>query len=132
MEILVVNDDGYDAEGIKILANALKRFGNVTLVAPNGGRSASSHSIVMREPIEFNKVFVLDGIESYSCSGMPADCVTFSSQMTLGGASATTQNTNDGTSYKTVTDENGNLVNVQNSTWSETLSDNSPFLSERI
>lgn len=81
MEILVVNDDGYDAEGIKILANALKRFGNVTLVAPNGGRSASSHSIVMREPIEFNKVFVLDGIESYSCSGMPADCVRLSTSI---------------------------------------------------
>ena len=81
MEILVVNDDGYDAEGIKILANALKRFGNVTLVAPSSGRSASSHSIIMKEAILFDNVFVLDGIESYSCSGMPADCVRLSTSV---------------------------------------------------
>ena len=40
MDILVVNDDGFDSIGIRILAKKLKKFGNVTIIAPASCRSA--------------------------------------------------------------------------------------------
>lgn len=75
MEILVVNDDGVFAEGIQILAKALLPYGNVTVVGPDQGRSACSHSILIRQTIEFLSVDAVEGIPCYSCSGMPVDCV---------------------------------------------------------
>lgn len=75
MEILVCNDDGIKAEGIKILALALKPYGNVTVVAPNGGRSAASHSLLLYSVIEFQECNVIEGIKCYAVSGMPADCI---------------------------------------------------------
>lgn len=74
MEILVVNDDGVYAEGIKILANALLPYGNVTVVAPDQGRSAASHAINMGT-ICFEEANAILGITAYACSGMPVDCV---------------------------------------------------------
>lgn len=75
MNFLVVNDDGYNATGIKILANALKKYGNVTVCGPESGRSASGHSIVLHGDLSFEFVEEKDGIKWYKTSGMPADCV---------------------------------------------------------
>lgn len=74
MEILIVNDDGVYAEGIKILANAMIPYGNVTVVAPDQGRSAASHSINMGT-ICFEEANAIPGISCFACSGMPVDCV---------------------------------------------------------
>ena len=79
MNILVVNDDGYDALGIKILANALKKYGDVTVIGPDRGRSASSHSVILHTPLEFKKRYTLNEIDFYSVSGMPCDCVRIAS-----------------------------------------------------
>jgi 5'-nucleotidase len=81
MEILVVNDDGVFEIGIKILAEALKKYGNVTVVAPNTGRSAASHSLQIRQQIHFVEVEAIDGILCYACSGTPADCVRLSTSV---------------------------------------------------
>ena len=75
MNILVVNDDGIDAIGIEILAKALMKYGEVTIVSPDRGRSAASHSIVLHRPIEVTRVEKFNGITSYKISGVPADCV---------------------------------------------------------
>lgn len=80
MEILVVNDDGIYAEGIAILAKSLLPFGNVTVVAPDKGRSAASHSIIFGT-ITFTLVDAIEGVECYSCSGMPVDCVRLSTSV---------------------------------------------------
>ena len=45
MNILLTNDDGYRAEGIKILEKYISKFGNVTIVAPENNQSTTSHSI---------------------------------------------------------------------------------------
>ena len=74
MNILVVNDDGYEAPGIHILASKLKRFGNVTVVGPDGGRSATGHGIVLHGTLSFEFVREEDGIKWYKTSGTPADC----------------------------------------------------------
>ena len=75
MNILVVNDDGYNAKGIKLLANSLKKYGNVIVCGPESGRSASGHSIILHDTLTFDFVEEKDEIKWYKTSGMPADCV---------------------------------------------------------
>ena len=75
MNILVVNDDGIETVGIKLLATALRKYGNVYVVAPDRGRSAASHSVILNKPLLFEKVNQIEGVECYQTSGMPADCV---------------------------------------------------------
>ena len=75
MNILVVNDDGIKAIGIKILATALLKHGNVYVVAPDRPRSAASHKVILHKPLSFEAVDEIDGAICYKTSGMPADCV---------------------------------------------------------
>lgn len=79
MRILVVNDDSIHYKGIKILARVAKKFAKeVVVVAPNTEKSAFSHSITTRKGIELYKHNdFLDGVEAYSITGTPADCVKF-------------------------------------------------------
>ena len=74
--ILITNDDGILSEGIVRLAAAAKRFGEVWVVAPAHQRSAASHCITLRDPLDVYPVtFPVDGVRAFSCSGMPGDCV---------------------------------------------------------
>src|SRR3954465_1849451 len=73
--ILVVNDDGITAPGIKALMNAMKELGNVVVVAPDSPQSGMGHAITIGEPLRLDKLEIYDDIESYSCSGTPVDCV---------------------------------------------------------
>lgn len=76
MRLLLVNDDGIDAIGIQALAKEFEKDYELTIVAPEGQRSAASHSITLTKPILVKKVEI-PGIKSkaYSVSGSPADCV---------------------------------------------------------
>ena len=74
-EILVSNDDGIDAPGLAILVRALRRIGNVTVVAPDKQQSAVGHAITVNYPLRVNK-FQKDGsFFGYAVEGTPADCV---------------------------------------------------------
>jgi 5'-nucleotidase len=73
--ILVVNDDGIDSEGITVLARALQALGDVTVVAPDGDRSGTSHSISVHSAVRAQAVPGDDGLRRFACSGTPADCV---------------------------------------------------------
>lgn len=77
MKILVVNDDGIRAEGIRRLAKAAKEFGEVWVVAPNNECSAMSQSITIRKEITITQIedFGIEGVKAYSVSGTPTDCV---------------------------------------------------------
>jgi 5'-nucleotidase len=71
MHILVTNDDGIAAPGIKALAQALTPFGTVTVVAPDRERSAAGHSLTLHSPL---RVFELhEGW--FAVDGTPTDCV---------------------------------------------------------
>ncbi|MBO4309588.1 MAG: 5'/3'-nucleotidase SurE [Lachnospiraceae bacterium] len=75
-KILITNDDGIDAEGIIRLAETAKEFGEVWVIAPAHQRSAASHCITLREPVEIKEVdFPVEGVKAFACSGTPADCV---------------------------------------------------------
>ncbi len=73
--ILVVNDDGIAAPGIRVLANLMKQLGDVVVVAPDSPQSAMGHAITISKPLRLEKVDVYDDIEMYQCSGTPVDCV---------------------------------------------------------
>jgi len=71
MRVLVSNDDGVLAEGIKVLANELATFVDVSVVAPDRNRSGASNSLTLNRPL---KVRQLDN-GYYSVEGTPTDCV---------------------------------------------------------
>lgn len=74
MKILITNDDGINANGIYALAKEISKKHKVTIVAPREQKSASSHSITIHDPIKIRKEEIINGIESYSVVGTPADC----------------------------------------------------------
>jgi 5'-nucleotidase len=73
--ILVVNDDGITATGIKNLMEVMQGLGNVVVVAPDSPQSGMGHAITIGKPIRFDKVDLYEGVEMYKCSGTPVDCV---------------------------------------------------------
>ena len=77
MKILIANDDGIQNKGIRLLAEWAKKLGEVTVVAPKVEQSGKSHAIDFITPVEIKKVDLLDGVEAYSMSSTPADCVRF-------------------------------------------------------
>jgi len=77
MHILLVNDDGINARGIRALCEAcVERGHKVSVCAPDTERSASSHRISLADPIYVREAdFGLPNVRAWSISGTPADCV---------------------------------------------------------
>jgi 5'-nucleotidase len=78
MKLLISNDDGIFATGIRTLANTLAAIGHeVTVVCPDRERSATGHGITMHQPIRAEQVTSVyhENIQAWACSGTPADCV---------------------------------------------------------
>lgn len=74
--ILVTNDDGITAPGIRALIAVMAELGNVIVVAPDKPQSAMGHAITINNTLYLNKVSAKDAaIVEYSCSGTPVDCV---------------------------------------------------------
>ena len=75
MKILLTNDDGINAEGLKHLVNWAKHKGEVCVFAPKFQQSGKSLSIEIHSGYEVKKVDAFEGIECYSVDSTPADCV---------------------------------------------------------
>lgn len=73
--ILVVNDDGITAPGIKVLLEAMRDLGRVIVIAPDSPQSGMGHAITIGKPLRLDKINIYDGVEMYKCSGTPVDCV---------------------------------------------------------
>lgn len=73
--ILVTNDDGITAPGIRNLIEAVKPLGKVVVVAPDSPQSGKGHAITLGFPLRLNQVDIFEGIEAWTCSGTPVDCV---------------------------------------------------------
>ncbi|SRR5690606_6369402 len=75
--ILVSNDDGIDAPGLRALAEAMCAFGEVHVVAPLFEQSAVGHAITVREPVRARQMAFdfCDASVAYAVKGTPADCV---------------------------------------------------------
>ena len=75
MKILICNDDGIKSGGLKALAERLSVKHDVMIVAPDGNRSACSHTLTVRDSIEIKQVNGFCGCKAYAISGSPVDCV---------------------------------------------------------
>lgn len=73
--ILITNDDSLTAPGIKHLIDAVKDLGRVVVVAPDKPQSGMGHAITIGFPLRLHKVNMIEGVETWSCSGTPVDCV---------------------------------------------------------
>lgn len=73
--ILVVNDDGITAPGIRALVEAVSNLGEVVVVAPDSPQSGMGHAITINNPLRLKKSNIFGDILAYECSGTPADCV---------------------------------------------------------
>lgn len=74
--ILVTNDDGISAPGIRALISVMAEIGDVLVVAPDSPQSAMGHAITINNTLHLNKISEENAqITEYSCSGTPVDCV---------------------------------------------------------
>jgi len=69
--ILLTNDDGYQAEGLRTLAKELADFATVSIVAPSKEQSGTAQSLTLRQPIVCNQI----AEREWAIDGTPADCV---------------------------------------------------------
>ncbi len=76
MRILLTNDDGIQAEGLRKLAEMATKLGDVIIIAPNHECSAMSQRITLRDSMKLQRVdYPVAGITAYSLNGTPADCI---------------------------------------------------------
>lgn len=71
MNILLSNDDGYNAKGLRTLAAALAEHAEITIVAPDRNRSGASNSLTLESPLRVRR----EEKNVYSVNGTPTDCV---------------------------------------------------------
>ncbi len=75
--ILISNDDGITSTGIRTLVEVMCELGEVVVVAPDSPQSGMGHAITIGNTLRLVKTNLFDdlGVDSYKCSGTPADCV---------------------------------------------------------
>jgi len=75
--ILVTNDDGITAPGIRALIKVMNTLGDVYVVAPDSPQSGMGHAITINDTLYCNQIKVVEGEpqKEYSCSGTPVDCI---------------------------------------------------------
>ncbi len=73
--ILVTNDDGIMAPGIRHLISFMSEIGKVVVVAPDKPQSGMGHAVTISSPIRLEKLNTEEGHSEFSCSGTPVDCV---------------------------------------------------------
>lgn len=73
--ILITNDDGFAAKGLRALDEVAMEFGDVVVMAPERNNSGQSHSITTSRPLRVREIKQAEGLSIYSCDGTPVDCV---------------------------------------------------------
>lgn len=83
--ILVSNDDGITANGIRKLINLMTQLGDVIVVAPDSPQSGMGHAITVGDTLRLTENKIFDDLPAYECSGTPADCVKLAKHHLLRG-----------------------------------------------
>ena len=116
MKILVTNDDGYRAKGIKSLANIMKKYGEVTVVAPKTHQSGTSMAVTLGfRPIAVRDFGTEDGVRWIYVDATPASCVKFAvdNVFTDGKPDLVVSGINHGTNTATAACYSGTLGAVE-------------------
>ena len=83
--ILITNDDGIHAGGLRYLISVMRKLGDVLVVASEKSNSGQGHSITVRSPLRLEKVTEEEGYKEYMSNGTPVDCVKLGEQIILRG-----------------------------------------------
>lgn len=83
--ILITNDDGITSKGIRVLIEEMAKLGEVVVVAPDSPNSGMGHAITVDSTLHIKKSPIFGDIQSYECSGTPADCVKLAKHELLKG-----------------------------------------------
>lgn len=83
--ILITNDDGITAPGIRNLVEAVKDLGKIVVVAPDKAQSGMGHAITIGHPLRMTKMDMFGDIEAWQTSGTPVDCVKLAVDKILHG-----------------------------------------------
>lgn len=83
IQILVTNDDGVTAPGIRFLIDVMKEFGDIIVMAPDKSQSGTSHAITFSDPLRIKTITESEGYNEYSCNGTPVDCVKLAENVIL-------------------------------------------------
>ena len=81
--ILITNDDGVKAPGIRALINYIRPYGRVVVVAPDRPQSGTAHAVTIAHPLRLEIITKEQDYEEYSCNGTPADCVKLAFKIVL-------------------------------------------------
>ncbi len=81
--ILVANDDGITSRGIRHLVKLMQKLGEVVVVAPDSPQSGKGHAITIGDTLRLDEAEIFDGVQAYTCSGTPADCVKLAKHYVL-------------------------------------------------
>lgn len=73
--ILITNDDGIQAKGLRSLIEAVESFGDVVIVAPDKPQSGMGHAITVNNILRLNKSTLYPDYDAFTCTGTPVDCV---------------------------------------------------------
>ncbi len=84
MRILITNDDGIYAEGLKAMVRAARSIGEPIVVAPDYEKSACGHGMTLRDPLRISDA-VCEGARAYMVNGLPVDCVNVGLEYALDG-----------------------------------------------
>jgi 5'-nucleotidase len=79
--ILVVNDDGITAPGIRSLIEFVKPYGEIMVVAPDQSMSGMGHAVTINSTLKLNEYAGNAGVKEFACTGTPVDCVKFASKL---------------------------------------------------
>lgn len=84
--ILVTNDDGINAPGIRHLVESVRGLGRIVVVAPDKVQSGMGHAITTSDPLRLEKTETFSdlGLEAWQCNGTPVDCVKIARNVVLG------------------------------------------------
>ncbi len=83
--ILVTNDDGVYAPGIRKLIEIARQIGKVVVVAPDSPMSGMSHAITVKVPLRLRKLAEEKNYVEYSCNGTPVDAMKLGQKVVVGG-----------------------------------------------
>lgn len=83
--ILITNDDGIDAQGIRFLIDVMRDLGNIVVVAPDSPQSGMGHAITVQTPLRLKVRVHETDYQEYSCNGTPVDCVKLGEQVVIKG-----------------------------------------------
>ena len=83
--ILITNDDGITAPGIRNLIEAVKDLGSLVVVAPDKPQSGMGHAITIGHPLRMTQMDLFEGVDAWQVSGTPVDCVKLAVDKLLHG-----------------------------------------------